>query len=94
VKVEYDPAKDASNQAKHGLSLAEAEKLDWDAGLTLPDRRRPYGEERYVAIAPLAVRLYVAIFTERAGKLRIISLRRANRRESKRYETQLHKSQN
>jgi uncharacterized protein len=93
VKVEFDPAKDAANRAKHGISLTEAARLDWDAALTMPDRRRRYGEERYIASAPLDGRLHVVVFTPRADRLRIISLRRANRRESKRYETQIPKSQ-
>ena len=62
--------------------------------LTVPDTRRRYGEERYVATAPLEGRLHVAAFTVRADKLRIISLRKANRREITRYETQIRKSQN
>ena len=94
MKVEYDPAKDASNRVKHGISLAEAQRLDWDAALTVPDTRRRDGEERYVATAPLEGRLHVAAFTVRADKLRIISLRKANRREITRYETQIRKSQN
>lgn len=39
MRVEYDPAKDAINLAKHGVSLALAAGLDWDASLVWVDER-------------------------------------------------------
>jgi uncharacterized DUF497 family protein len=33
MDIEFDPVKDASNQAKHGVSLALAAELDWDAAI-------------------------------------------------------------
>jgi uncharacterized DUF497 family protein len=56
--------------------------------MATPDNRRSYGEERYIAATPIGARLHVVVFTIRSGTLRIISLRKANRREIKRYETQ------
>ena len=52
MQIEFDPAKDASNQEKHGLSLALAEQLDWDASLVWIDNRYEYGELRMIALAP------------------------------------------
>lgn len=85
MRVEFDPAKDAVNQAKHGLSLSLAEELDWDAALVWVDDRYEYGELRMIALAPKTETLYYVAFVERGEARRIISLRRANRREVKRY---------
>jgi uncharacterized DUF497 family protein len=88
VKIEFDPAKDALNRHKHGVSLAQAARIDWPKVMAAPDSRRSYGEERYIAATPIGDRLHVVVFTIRNGVLRIISLRKANRREVKRYEAQ------
>jgi uncharacterized DUF497 family protein len=81
MKATFDRTKDAVNLAKHGVSLAEAEHLDWDNALVAPDRRHAYGEERQVALAPMDDRLWVVVFTDRTDGRRIISLRKANLRE-------------
>ncbi len=85
MRVEFDPAKDAVNQAKHRLSLSLAQELDWDAALVWVDDRYEYGELRMIALAPKTETLYYVAFVERGEARRIISLRRANRREVKRY---------
>ena len=83
--IEFDSAKDRANQVKHGLSLAFAKELDWDSALVWVDVRRDYGEMRMVALAPQTGILYFVAFIDRAPGRRIISLRRANRREVKHY---------
>ena len=85
MQIEFDPAKAASNQEKHGLSLALAEQLDWDASLVWVDNRYEYGELRMIALAPDTGILYYVAFVDRGDARRIISLRRANRREVKHY---------
>lgn len=85
MRIEFDPAKDASNQEKHGLSLAMASALDWDEALVWVDNRHEYGELRMIALAPDTGILYYVAFVDRDGARRIISLRRANRREVKHY---------
>ncbi len=85
MRIEFDPAKDAANRAKHGVSLAAASELDWEAALIWIDDRFEYGELRMVALAPKTEVLYCAAFVERGDVRRIISLRRANRREVKHY---------
>ncbi len=52
MDIEFDPVKDASNQAKHGVSLALAAELDWDAALVWVDARYEYDELRMIALAP------------------------------------------
>lgn len=87
--IEFDPIKDMTNRTKHGISLAEADSLDWLNALVWNDTRRDYGESRQVALAPLGNRLYCVIFVDRGNVRRIISLRKANQREFDRYETQI-----
>jgi uncharacterized DUF497 family protein len=85
VQISFDPAKDSANLAKHGVSLAAAGQLEWGTALIWPDARRDYGEVRQCGIGYIGRRLYVVVFVERAGTPRIISLRKANRREVNRY---------
>ena len=73
------------NQKKHGVSLALAEELDWDAALVWIDDRFENDEWRMIALAPKTGILYYVAFVDRGEVRRIISLRRANRREVKHY---------
>lgn len=86
--IEFDPAKDQANQAKHGVSLVEAESFEWDEAVIQADSRKEYGEGRYVAVGPLKGRLYVLVFVVRGSVVRAISLRKANAREVKYYANQ------
>ncbi len=85
MRIEFDPVKDAANLLKHGVPLALASELDWDAALVWVDERYDYGELRMIALAPATGILYYVAFVEREKARRIISLRRANRREVKHY---------
>jgi uncharacterized DUF497 family protein len=85
VQIDFDPNKDHLNLAKHGLSLALAAELDWEGALVWVDDREDYGEVRMIALAPKTGILYCVAFVDRGRVRRIISLRRANRREVKHY---------
>ena len=85
MRIEFDPTKDAANLAKHGVSLALAAELDWEAALVWVDDRFEYAELRLIALAPKTAILYCVAFVERGEVRRPVSLRRANRREVKRY---------
>ncbi|HET6387519.1 MAG TPA: BrnT family toxin [Armatimonadota bacterium] len=85
MRIEFDPVKDASNQAKHGVSLSMAGELDWEAALVWVDDRFECNEARVVALAPKTDILYYVAFVDRGEVRRVISLRRANRREVKHY---------
>ena len=85
MKITFDPAKDARNCAKHGVSLALATGLEWDTALTWTDDREDYGEERQRALVMRGVRLYFVAFVDRDEGRRIITLRRANQSEVRRY---------
>jgi uncharacterized DUF497 family protein len=82
LEIEFDPAKDALNIMDHdGLSLALAADLDWDNAVYARDDRFHYDEIRINATVPQGNRLYVVTFTERGEKIRVISLRYANKKD-------------
>lgn len=81
MEIVFDLRKDALNLEKHGVSLALAKELDWDAALVWVDERFQYSEWRMIALAPETHTLYYIAFVEQAEIRRIISLRRATRRE-------------
>jgi uncharacterized protein len=86
VQIEFDPAKDAINRAKHGVSLATSADMDFDYAVVIEDRRFDHCEQRFIAYGPIGDRLHVLWFTMRGPVLRAIGLRRANMRERQRYE--------
>ncbi len=85
MEVEFDSAKDKANRAKHGVRLATAGRLEWDTAITWPDTRKDYGENRECGIGYIGLTLYFVVFVDRDQVRRVISLRRANRKEVKRY---------
>jgi uncharacterized protein len=88
MHITFDLAKDAANRAKHGVSLALANELEWENAYISEDDRRDYKEIRMVALVMIDARLYVAVFTVRDGVRRMISLRKANDREVRTYVSQ------
>ena len=85
MRIEFDPTKDAANKTKHGMSLSMASELDWESALVWVDDRFEYNETRMIALAPKTAILYYVAFVDRGEVRRVISLRRANRREVKHY---------
>lgn len=89
MEFEFDPKKDEANRRQHGVSLALARDLDWNAMLVSVDDASDPNEERWIGIAPKADRLYVAVYTVRdEDTMRIISLRPATNTEIRGYEQQ------
>ena len=84
--IEWDEAKRQATLAARGVDLADAALLDWDAALTVEDGRNDYPEPRFVTIGPIRGRLHVMAWCWRGLALRVISLRKANAREVRRYE--------
>lgn len=85
MDITFDPAKDAANQIKHGLSLAFAANVDWSDVWFLVDDRADYRELREIGYSLIDGRLYCVVYTQRGDTMHIISLRKANRREVKHY---------
>ncbi len=85
VRFVFDPAKDKVNRAKHGVSLALAEILFAGPHVSVVDDRFDYGEVREVALGLINDRLFVCVYADQNAERRVISLRKANKREVKRY---------
>jgi uncharacterized DUF497 family protein len=85
MKITFDPAKDAINIAKHGVSMALADQFEWGTAAIWIDDRRNYGEPRMCGIGYIGLRLFFVVFVDRVDFRRIISLRKTNRREIERY---------
>ena len=85
MEITFDPNKDCINIEKHGVSLADAENLEWDIMFRIPDTRLDYGESRFIGYSLIEDRVYCVVYTERCNSLRIISLRKTNKREVANY---------
>jgi len=81
MNIEFDSAKEAVNIAKHDISLRAARALLLAPHKVEIDDRHDYEEDRLIATGKIAGRLYVCVYTMRGQIYRIISLRKANRRE-------------
>ena len=89
MQFEWDAAKNRSNFAKHGLDFADAELVLAGPRVSFVDDRFDYGEERFVTLGLLAGRLVTIAHAPRGEATRIISMRKANRREQKIYQKRL-----
>jgi uncharacterized DUF497 family protein len=83
----FDPAKDAENRRKHGVSLAEGDGvLNDPLALTLEDDTAQ-AEQRFVSVGVNSLgALMVVVFTHREDDIRLISVRRATPKERRVYE--------
>jgi hypothetical protein len=88
MRIEFDPAKSEWNEKLRGISFAVAGRFEWRTAMVIADTRRDYGEPRFRALGVIDGRLHSLVFTPRAEGVRVISLRRVNRREVRRYEAQ------
>jgi len=86
MRYEWDEAKRLSNLKKHGVDFADIEEFDWAGAISWIDCRENYGEERHLALGIFRDRIHSVAFTERRGVTRIISFRRAEKREVRQYE--------
>ena len=89
MEFEWDQAKARMNFLRHGVSFEDAARAFEDAfALEWLDVREAYGEERSVAVAMVRNAILYVVFTERGGKTRIISARKANGNERNDYYRQ------
>lgn len=88
MRFTYDLAKSERNIVERGLAFDLAEDFDWSTALIAEDTRQDYLERRYQALGLIAEHLHMLVFTPRDGAVHVISLRRANQRERRRYAAQ------
>jgi hypothetical protein len=88
VKIEYDPAKNERNIALRGLSFDLVQDFDLATALIVDETRGQPPELRHRALGVLAgsARVHALVFTLRGDAIRVISFRKANKREVKIYE--------
>lgn len=86
MEIEFDPAKNEANIRHRGLSFELVAGFDFETAVIWIDARKAYPEVRISALGLLAARLHSLVFTETASGIRVISFRKANKREVKRYE--------
>lgn len=86
MEITYDPAKCRRNMVERGLPFDLVRDLDWSSALIVEDTRHDYGERRFQALGFIGERLHVLVFTPCGAAVHVISLRKANKREVKRYE--------
>lgn len=86
MKISYDPIKNQKNIDERQLSFDQAVNFDFSNAKIAVDERFDYGETRYIAVGFLGDRLHILVFTPTPDGIRVISFRKANKREIKAYE--------
>ena len=85
MKITFDVAKSEANRRTRQLSFECVAELDFLNALHFVDERKDYGEVRRIAVGYIEQRLHVVCYTWREDNLHVISLRKANAKEAKRY---------
>ena len=87
---EWDDRKAAQNVAKHGIPFEYAARVFLDPQrLDSEDTRRDYSEERWLTFGKIEGRLFAVAYTPRGAVIRLISARKANEREQRKYDETL-----
>ena len=89
--IDFDPKKSETNKNTRRLPFDMVHNFDWETARYAEDDRKSYPERRFVALGFLEERLHVICFTPIEGGMRIISFRKANTREIRRYEKTINK---
>lgn len=85
MQISYDPAKNQRNIEERQLSFDDAAFFDFATAIIAIDNRKTYGEERYSALGLFDGRVHALVFTETESGIRVISFRKANKREVQKY---------
>ncbi len=86
MEITYDPSKNDWNIRERGLSFERTADFNFETAKIREDLRKAYPERRFVALGWLDARLHLLCFSPTQGGIRIISFRKANRREQRDYE--------
>jgi uncharacterized DUF497 family protein len=87
MQYTWDPAKNAANIRKRGIDFADAPRLFDGPTIAKPDRRRDYGEERFIALGAIEGIVFSLVYTDRsADERRVISFRNASRKERRTFQ--------
>ncbi len=79
---DWDADKANANFDKHGVPFTDVYRFDWASAIEAEDTRFDYGETRIQALGKIGDRYHVLVYAMRDDCIRVISLRKANRRET------------
>lgn len=88
MEISFDPAKNALNIELRGLSFERAVDFEFETALFSQDLRQDYGEMRMRVLGWLDKRIHALVFVETELGIRVVSFRKANKREVSIYESQ------
>ncbi len=95
MSFEWDENKNQKNKYKHDIDFKESSEIFEDKNrINYPDKRKNYGEKRWVTIGRVLDFVYTSVYTIRNKNIRIISARRANKKEREWYYNRLNKNNN
>lgn len=86
MEISFDSVKSERNLDLRGLSFEQVADFDFQTAVIWIDARKTYPEVRISALGLLAGRVHALVFAETTSGIRVISFRKANKREVKRYE--------
>ena len=80
-RYEWDAGKARNNLSKHGVAFDSVYGFDWATAIEAEDTPYDYGETRIQALGKIGDRYHVLVYVQREAAIRVISLRKANKRE-------------
>ena len=86
MRITFDPAKRDRTLAERGLDFARAIEVFADDELTIEDKRYDYSETRFFTAGYLDGRMIAVVWTPRGDTRHVISMRKANERERRKYQ--------
>lgn len=81
MPIEFDPAKSRKNATERGMPFDMAEEFEFETAIVRQDTRKAYPEPRFQAIGLIDETICFLVFTPKPGGFRVISLRKAKRKE-------------
>ncbi len=85
MRITFDPVKRAKTLAERGLDFADADEVFAGPQLQVEDTRLDYGERRFITVGLLRGRMVIVVWTPRGTARHVISMRKANDNEKRRY---------
>jgi hypothetical protein len=85
MEFEWDERKNQENIQRHGIDFTIGARIFAGPVVRKPDDRKDYGEFHYIAFGSVEQEILAVVYTLRGIRYRIISTRRANRRERRAY---------
>jgi uncharacterized DUF497 family protein len=89
MQIDFDHEKSLKNEKDRDLPFSKVTDFEWETAIYSEDDRKVYPERRFIALGYLQERLHVLCFTPIHDGIRVISFRKANSREEKRYEKEI-----